>query len=181
MLRGKQTSVATSGSAASAGRFDPVIGRPVMTTGYGLAESRAGLLSWRWVHSRFRVAHNYWIATTKSDGAPHCVPIWGVWLDDVFYFGTDRASRKSRNLHRQPHVVVHLESGEDVVVMEGRAAEVASASLFKRIDRAYLKKYKLSMTDAPGELVVFGVTPRVFLAWRERDFPRSATRMVRKK
>lgn len=143
-----------------------------------MPKGRAGLLSWRWVESRFRSAHNYWAATTCSDGAPHSVPIWGVWVDGVFYFGTDRGARKSRNLLREPRVVIHLESGEDTVIMNGRAAEVADASLMRKLDLAYLRKYKMRMTSAPGEMPVFGVTPQVFQAWRERDFPKSATRMV---
>lgn len=149
-----------------------------MAKGYGIPRTKTGLLSWRWVELRFRAAHNYWVATTSSDGAPHSVPVWGVWVDGVFYFATERSARKSRNLLREPRVVVHLESGEDVVIMNGQATEVTRTPLIRGIDQAYLKKYKMRMSDAPGNLAVFAVAPQVILAWRERDFPKSATRMV---
>ena len=101
-----------------------------------------------------------------------------MWLAGAFYFATDRGARKSRNLLHEPRVVVHLESGDETVIMNGRASEATGTPLMPKIDRAYVKKYKLRMSDAPGDLAVFAVVPRVFLAWRERDFPKSATRMV---
>ena len=159
-------------------RGEPRISRPVMPQGYAIPTHRAGLLSWRWVESRFRNAHNYWVATVGSDGAPHAVPIWGVWVEGTFYFGTDRGARKARNLRQEPRVVVHLESGDETVIMNGRAEEFAGGPLMRRIDQAYVKKYKLRMSDSPGDLTVFAVTPLVFLAWRESDFPKSTTRMV---
>lgn len=69
-------------------------------------------------------ARNYWVVTTRSDGKPHSVPVWSIWLDETFYFGTDRRSRKGRNLATNPGLVVHLESGDDVVILEGVAEEV---------------------------------------------------------
>ena len=74
--------------------------------------------------------------------------------------------------------MVHLESGDEVVIIEGSVAEIRLPSMRKRIDQAYRAKYKMATTDAPGDVVVYGVTPEVVLAWREKDFPKSATRWV---
>jgi general stress protein 26 len=147
-----------------------------MPKGYGVPTSKQGLLAWREANKRFSDARNYWIGTTRSDGRPHAMPVWGVWLDEKLYFGTDRNSRKSRNLLSNPYTVVHLESGDDVVIVEGKAAEVTDAALLDKIDAAYLAKYAMRLTDAPGELIVFAVSARTALAWREKDFPKSATR-----
>ena len=92
------------------------------------------------------------------------------------HFGTDRRSRKARNLATNQGTVIHLESGDDAVILEGVAEETADRSFVGRIDAAYLAKYKMRLTEAPGAVVIYAVRPRVALAWRERDFPRSATR-----
>lgn len=144
--------------------------------GYGLPTDGKGMLEWKAVSRQLLKSRNYWIATTRPDGLPHTVPVWGVWLDGALYFGTDRRSRKARNLATNRGTVIHLESGDDAVILEGVAEEIADRSAIRRIDAAYLAKYKMRLTEAPGELVIYVFRPRVALAWRERDFPRGATR-----
>src|SRR5213593_3778350 len=78
--------------------------------------------------------------------------VW--WLDGALYFGTDRRSRKARNLATNQGTVIHLESGDDAVILEGVAEEMADRSVIGRIDAAYLAKYKMRLTEAPGELVI---------------------------
>jgi nitroimidazol reductase NimA-like FMN-containing flavoprotein (pyridoxamine 5'-phosphate oxidase superfamily) len=92
--------------------------------GYGLPRSRRGLLLWRWASDRLRRSHNYWIITTRPDGAPHAMPVWGLWLDDRFYFATGPQSRKSRNLASNPRCVVCNELAEAAVIVEGSAFKV---------------------------------------------------------
>jgi hypothetical protein len=144
--------------------------------GYGIPKDRKGMLEWNVVSRQLLKSRNYWIATTRPDGLPHAAPVWGIWLDGALYFGTDRRSRKARNLATNQGAVIHLESGDDAVILEGVAEEIVDRSVIGRIDAAYLAKYKMLLTEAPGELVIYAVRPRVALAWRERDFPRSATR-----
>ena len=76
------------------------IDRPALAAGYGLLpESEGkGLLPWNWVTERLERSRNYWIATTRPDGRPHVMPVWGVWMEDALYFGTDPASVKGRNI-----------------------------------------------------------------------------------
>ncbi len=78
---------------------EPQAGRPQMP-GYGIADanSGSGLLPWNWAVERLQKARNYWISTTRPDGRPHAMPVWGVWYDNQFYFSTGRESRKARNL-----------------------------------------------------------------------------------
>jgi hypothetical protein len=156
----------------------PVVDRPVMPAGYGVPAGTDGQLPWSYVDERLAVARNYWVGTTRPDGRPHAMPMWGLWMDGRFYFGTDRGSRKARNLARNAAVVVHLESGDEVVVLEGVAEELTDAARRAAFDAAYLAKYEMAMADVPGDLSVRAVTPRVALAWRERDFPGSATRWI---
>lgn len=155
--------------------------RPSFPTGYGIKQSKPGLLDWRWVDRRMGRARNYWIATTAARRRPHCMPVWGVWIDEVLYFCTDRNSKKSRNLAKRPAAVVHLESADEAVILEGTAAEMKAAATLKKVDQAYFAKYKIDFKSVPGDVVVFAVHPEVVFAWREKDFNRSASRWIIKK
>lgn len=158
----------------------PRAGRPDMPAGYGIDRTTTeGMLSWDAVDLQLVQARNYWVGTTRPDGRPHATPVWGLWLDGAFYFGTDRASRKGRNLVASPDLVVHLESGDDVVILEGVAEEVADPALRGRVYQAYGEKYGMPPEGGEGsDNVLYTVRPRVAYAWRERDFPTSATRWV---
>lgn len=144
--------------------------------GYGIPAHRKGMLAWKRVSEQLLKSRNYWVGTTRPDGRPHVVPVWGVWLDEALYFGTDRRSRKARNVATNSGMVIHLESGDDAVILEGVAEEISERSVVGRIDEAYVAKYKMRLTEAPGKLVIYAFRPRAAFAWRERDFPRSATR-----
>src|SRR5881398_218114 len=102
--------------------------RPSMPGGYGIASGADGQLPWSWVERECARARNFWVCTTRADGRPHAMPVWGLWLGspgDVLggslAFSTDPTSLKARNLLRDPRIVIHLESGDDVVILEGRA------------------------------------------------------------
>lgn len=155
---------------------EPAVSRPVMPASYGIREAGTGLQPWARADERLAGARNYWIATTRPDGRPHAMPVWGVWVDGALYFGTDRRSRRARNLATNRAVVVHLESGDDVVIVEGVAEEVRDPTRLASVDKRYAAKYGVRFADVPGEVSVWSVRPRVAFAWQERDFAGSATR-----
>ena len=49
-----------------------------------------------------RGSRNYWVCTTRADGRPHAMPVWGLWIDDAVWFSTDPTSIKGRNLRGPP-------------------------------------------------------------------------------
>ncbi|HTM48193.1 MAG TPA: pyridoxamine 5'-phosphate oxidase family protein [Bryobacteraceae bacterium] len=153
----------------------PKAARPVMP-GYGIRKGPKGLLTWTHVEERMSGSRNYWVATTRPDGRPHVMPVWGVWVEGRFYFSTDRGSRKGRNLAQQPAITVHLESGDDAVILEGAASLVTDATLLSAIDDAYNGKYGIRVVGHPGDSGIYAVTLQKVFAWREKDFPVSATR-----
>jgi nitroimidazol reductase NimA-like FMN-containing flavoprotein (pyridoxamine 5'-phosphate oxidase superfamily) len=143
--------------------------------GYGVPESDDGMLPWSWATERLEQARNYWVATTRPDRRPHSMPVWGVWLEGAFFFGSGRNSAKTRNLAANPAIVVHLESGDETVILEGRAEPVLDTALERRVDEVYGPKYDFT-PDASGESDPwFVVRPRRAYAWTERDYPRSTT------
>jgi len=149
-------------------------GRPRFPRAYGIPAAEDGLLPWSWAGERLDGSRNYWVATTKPDGAPHAMPVWGLWLDGAFVFSTSPESRKGRNLARDPRVVVHVESGEEVVVLEGEIEEI---ELDERLARLYAAKYEYRPEPGSADEAWYRLRPRSAYAWAD-DFPRSVTRFV---
>jgi hypothetical protein len=152
------------------------VGLPHVPSLYGL-KPRKQYLPFSHAEERLTKARNYWICTSRPDGRPHSIPVWGFWMDGTLYFGTARASRKARNLAQNAAVSIHLDSGDDVVILEGVAVEVdlTDKPTFKRLDAISRGKYKMPLMVVP-ESVLYSVRPRVVLAWTEKDFPNNATR-----
>lgn len=147
-----------------------------MPRGYGIASGADGLLPWSWADERLTASRNYWIITADVVGRPHAMPVWGVWLDAAVWFSTDPGSRKARNLAARPGIVVHLESGDEVVIVEGAAQEVGDRGALEPFARAYNGKYGHVFDPEHPIGVVYRVRPRAVLGWAEADFPSTATR-----
>jgi PPOX class probable F420-dependent enzyme len=152
-----------------------------MPASYGLAKRKGEAserLPWRQVREWLRGSRNYWLATTRPDGRPHAVPVWALWLDETLYFATDRQSQKARNLAASPELVVHLESGDEVAILEGRAEEVTDPALLAKLADAWEAKYEWRPNADDPAMVHYAVRPRVAFSWLEGDalFPETATR-----
>ncbi len=138
--------------------------------GYGIAEQAEGMVDWAWAVEKLTASRNYWIATTRADGRPHSMPVWGVVVDGEVWFGTSDTSVKGRNLARSPELVATTESGDETVILEGVAAR---EPVTQEVADAYEAKYAWR----PEEVGTFYVVrPRRAFAWREADYPQSATR-----
>jgi nitroimidazol reductase NimA-like FMN-containing flavoprotein (pyridoxamine 5'-phosphate oxidase superfamily) len=122
-------------------------------------------LSWMRAIDHFSKARNYFLSTVRVDGRPHVMPVWGVWLDQSFYFSTGRRSRKSKNLSQNPNCVVCPEEASEAVILEGTAKEVGELSLRSRFVGAYKKKYDWDMSDTKEP--IYEVVPRVIFGIAE--------------
>jgi PPOX class probable F420-dependent enzyme len=148
-----------------------------MPAAYGAPDERERL-PWSWAMVRLTTARNYWICTTRPDGRPHAAPVWAVWLENAVWFSTSAVSQKGRNLAADPRVVVHVESGSEVVVVEGQAARERGGAAVEAFVDAYEAKYAWRIDPANDDHAVHAVRPRVVHAWTEAGFPRNATRFV---
>jgi Pyridoxamine 5'-phosphate oxidase len=101
------------------------------------------------------------------------MPVWGVWVDEALWFSSSPQSRKGLNLTRDPRVTVHLESGDDVVVLEG---EVELGPIDDRVADAYEAKYAYRPDPGDPDGLWFALRPSVAYAWLEREYPSTATR-----
>jgi general stress protein 26 len=144
-----------------------------MPAGYTPPGTKFKFLPWTFAELRLRRAHNYWVCSTRPDARPHAAPVWGLWLDGAFYFSTDPSSQKARNLAANPAAVVHVESGDEVVIIEG-AAEPSQVT--KTLDSAYFRKYKMHLIGFPAPMVMLRVSVHAVMAWREKTFSASTTR-----
>ncbi|MGA9354275.1 MAG: pyridoxamine 5'-phosphate oxidase family protein [Terriglobales bacterium] len=150
--------------------------------GYGIVGNREGkgLLPWAWVARTMNRCRTFWLATIHSakDAAaaphPHVMPVWGVWLDDAFFFSTGRKSRKGQNLAANAACTVTNDDGTEAVIVEGNAKELTDAATLELVATAYKKKYKM---DPRGmNEPIFAVRPGKVFAFIEKSFPKSATR-----
>jgi len=171
-----KTKAATTSPKQPSARAGCTVGLPQVPPLYGM-KSPHKFLPFTHAEERLAKSRSYWICTTRPDGRPHSIPVWGFWLDGSLYFGTARSTRKARNLAHNPAISVHLESGDDVVILEGAAVEVdlTDKPTLKKLDAACRTKYKMPLMVIP-ESVHYRVRPRVVLAWTESDFPHNATR-----
>lgn len=147
-----------------------------MQAEYGMPRGKAGLMTWPDVERRLRDAENYWVVTVGRDGTPQATPVWGVWLDDSFFFSCGADTVKARNLARNPRVAVHLESGSQAVMLRGTAQLIGETDEPRVIAALQAKYGKDMVPDTFGALagVGFTVTPQSILSWS--SFPNDATR-----
>jgi PPOX class probable F420-dependent enzyme len=154
---------------------EPRPSAPRMPAVYGVPTDASGAerLPWAWAVERLEQARNYWLCTTRRDGRPHAAPLWAVWADGALWFSTSPESQKGVNLARDPRVVVHLESGDDVVIVEGDATRSAWPG---HVIDAYDAKYGYRIDTQNRDTSLFILRPTVAYTWTERDFTKTAAR-----
>ncbi len=132
-------------------------------------------LPWAWAGERLTSNHNYWVVTVSAAGAPHALPVWGVWSDEElrFMFSCAPSARKARNIAANPRVVFTVDNTVECV------------SVAARIDtwvERYVVKYGPESPEGLGDFVrqhaVFEVTPTAAFAVieREEEFATRATK-----
>lgn len=147
----------------------PQIVRPQFPPGY--VEGAKTLLPWSHVEQRLTDAIHYWLCTVRPDGRPHAVPKWAVWLDGKVWFDGSPETRHARNIAANPAVVVHLESGADVLILEGaaRMLDRPAPELANRLAAAYTAKYAaLGYSPEPNTWDnggLFEIVPHTVIAW----------------
>lgn len=115
------------------------------------------------------VAH---VWTCNEDGTPQVSVVWVVVQGDEVLFGTSAASRKARNLARDPRVVLSIEDEERNergfqrhLILHGRAALTPGpdAALMDRLAQKYLglRRHPLALRDSPSMVVVRVAVERV--------------------
>jgi nitroimidazol reductase NimA-like FMN-containing flavoprotein (pyridoxamine 5'-phosphate oxidase superfamily) len=162
----------------------PKASRPHMP-GYGLAEAKGGrgLLPWKWAKERLEKGRTYFISTSDPAGKPHVMPVWGIWLNDVFLFSTGGQSRKARNLSANPRCSIVTDMDfkrrpkkndvKDTVIIEGIADIVDDLRIRKKFSALYEDKYAWDMEGFAEP--IYRVKPNVVFGFAS-EFTQTATR-----
>jgi PPOX class probable F420-dependent enzyme len=162
----------TLGAVTSGPRAEPFSA----PASYGVDNNPGELLPWPEVEGWLERARSYWVTTVRGDGRPHAMPVWGAWIDGAVWFSTHPDSVKGRNIARDPRIIVHLESGDDAAILEGTAERPGPDDPLARFVDVYEDKYGYRIEVGERSMGIFLLRPRLAFAWRERDYPRSATR-----
>jgi PPOX class probable F420-dependent enzyme len=149
--------------------------------GYGIrgpAEG-TGLLPWSWATERLTRSHDYWLATTRPDGRPHVMPVWGLWWDDAMWFSSGLRSSKARNLAADTRCAITTDDAQEPVVVQGTAAIVRDLDTIRdfaeRVDAKYETDYGADFYD-PDVNGTYRVAPTWAFGLTESDFEGSPTR-----
>ena len=135
------------------------------------------LKSWSWALERLEKSHNYWIATSRPDGRPHLMLVWGIWWQDAFWFSTGATSRKARNLAANPRCSIGTDNAAEAVILEGTVELIdGQDEEFNRFATAYRKKYAWDVREMAQP--VYRFRPSVGFGLFEKTFDRTATRWV---
>jgi hypothetical protein len=81
--------------------------------------------------------HTWWLTTVRPDGKPHVMPLGVLWVDGAFYFTAGAATRKARNLARNPHCVITVATHDFDLVLEGAAVKVTDSAKVGRAAEAF--------------------------------------------
>jgi uncharacterized pyridoxamine 5'-phosphate oxidase family protein len=151
--------------------------------GYGLPKSAKGLLPWKWANDRLKKSRQYWIATTRPDGRPHVMVIWGLWMDGLFYFSTGAQSRKARNLAKNPHCTICTDQADEAVILEGAVEAERQVETIRNFIPLYEKKYKWKLGEIGESLIalkdpLFYLRPKIAFGLWEKKFDTSATKWI---
>jgi nitroimidazol reductase NimA-like FMN-containing flavoprotein (pyridoxamine 5'-phosphate oxidase superfamily) len=147
----------------------PQATRPHFPKGY--LENPKSMVPWSYVEQRLTEAINYWVCSVRPNNKPHVIPVWAAWVDGCVYFDGSPETRHARNIARNPSVAVHLESGDDVLIVEGTAQmlQTVDPELGRKVAPAFSAKYasegyspQPNQWDKGG---LFQVRPQMVLAW----------------
>jgi hypothetical protein len=117
-------------------------------------------MDWADVDEALQAAGTYWVVA-RSAGHPHPRPVWGLWDGSILHLSIG-GPVLVRDLATDPTVTVHLDSGTEVVIVEGRAIDQrADPAVIGRYEAKYDRGYDV---QEYGPLTV--VEPAQVLAWR---------------
>ena len=152
------------------------VSRPKIPAEYGIPKNNKGLLPWSHITERMTRAMHYWVCTVDPKCHPHVTPVDGLWLDDKLYFGGSPQTLRNRNLDKNTAVSVHLDSSEDVIILQGEAhLQNPDHILAVQLSKASGEKY--GYAPRPEDYETSGVhvfRPQVVFAWKQ--FPKDVTR-----
>jgi len=106
------------------------------------------------------------IATTKTNGDPHVMPIWFIYHDIKIYFETDKTTVKFKNIKRHNKISLSI-GGKNTYIIEGKVKWFTEKELGFPIRKMYWDKYGKDMDDSyiTDDTLLFEVIPEHTQSW----------------
>jgi hypothetical protein len=122
--------------------------------------------------------HTCWLTTLNPDGSSHVTGIGGLWADGAFWFETGAATRKGRNVARDPRCALSIAVTEFDLVVEGEAVKVDDRAVVAQMARRWSQEGWPVRVDETGvaltaEYSAQSAGPPPWYVYRIR--PRTAT------
>ena len=114
---------------------EPLVEQSIATNGV------ATITPWSEAREQFELVDKYWLATVRPDSRPHVMPLFGIWFGDVFYFTSNSAARKARNISQNSHCVITAAGKTLDLVIEGEAVKVRDEDDLHHVAGLYSSKY----------------------------------------
>ena len=155
----------------------PRIDRPAIPAEYGITKATE-FVAWRRVEERLLADRLYWVVTVGSNGRPRVRPIDGLYVDGALYVGGSPKTRWVHDVRENPHVTIHLDGTEEVIVVEGDAEVLSGigedlASALAAASNAKFPEYRMT-PDFYRANGAIAIRPRKVIAWT--DITHDATR-----
>jgi general stress protein 26 len=148
----------------------PKVDRPAIPAEYGITKARRHV-EWGHVEDRLAADRVYWIATVSRQGRPRMLPIDGLYLDGVIWVGGSHQTGWVRDLADNPHVAIHLDGVDDVVIVHGEAEMLVSvdeetAERLAAASRAKFPEYGMQAAFYAKNGAI-AIRPRKVISWTD--------------
>jgi hypothetical protein len=155
----------------------PRIDRPSIPAEYGITKATE-FLEWSRVEERLIADRLYWVVTVGRNGRPRVRPIDGLYLDGALYIGGSPETRWVREVGENPHVTIHLDGTEEIIIVEGDAEVLTGiggelATALAAASNAKFPEYRMT-PDFYRANGAIAIRPRKAIAWT--DITRDPTR-----
>ena len=132
---------------------------------------------WRAIEARLGRESAIWLATVRSDGRPHLVPVWFIWLDGRIFIATGSYSQKFVNLYHNQAVSLALPDTSFAILIEGEA-HVAPHQTVDTLANYFYDKYEWDFRyDDSDEFRLLEITPHKILVWGD-GYEHEGTRIL---
>lgn len=131
--------------------------------------------TWQEIVGLLAPAHNYWLTTVDSAGAPRPTPVWGAVHEDAWWMYSRRGRAKALHIERDPRVALTLESGDDAVIVHGALSDTGHPldhdEVMESFRRKYVEPRDVASLPTPESAfdVLYRLEPTAAMAWSIYD------------
>ena len=155
----------------------PRIDRPAIPADYGITKATE-FVEWSRVEERLAADRLYWVVTVGRGGRPRVRPIDGLYVDGTLYIGGSPETRWVREVGEHPHVTIHLDGTEEIIIVDGDAEVLTGvdhglATALAAASNAKFPEYRMT-PDFYRANGAIAIRPRKAIAWT--DITRDPTR-----